>query len=82
MPMDFEIRGFLEKNHAEVRGMLDTEYDEAKIRELFMADGRREGRAEEQANTERERKRAEAAEEQLKQLEKEIELLKKQLSNK
>jgi len=37
-------------------GILDTEYNEDKIRELFMEDGRRE----ERVNTEIQRKRAEA----------------------
>ncbi|HAG69999.1 MAG TPA: hypothetical protein DCL38_08500 [Lachnospiraceae bacterium] len=54
MPDDFVIKGFLMKHKAEVEGMLDTEYKEAEIRELFMEDGR----AQERANTERERKRA------------------------
>lgn len=36
--------------------MLDTEYNEEEIRELFMEDGRRE----ERANTEREKARADA----------------------
>lgn len=39
-----------------------TEYDEAETMEMFKEEGREEGRAEERANTERERKRADAAE--------------------
>lgn len=46
MPEDFEIRPFLAANQAEVRGMLLTEYDEARTMELFREDGRREGRRE------------------------------------
>ena len=54
MPGDFLIKSFLAKHKAEVEGMLDTEYNEAEIRELFMEDGR----AEERINTERESRRA------------------------
>ncbi len=54
MPGDFLIKSFLVKHKAEVEGMLDTEYNEAEIRELFMEDGR----AEERINTERESRRA------------------------
>ena len=43
MPDDFEIKPFLTAHQAEVRGMLLTEYDEAKAMELFREDGRREG---------------------------------------
>ncbi|MBO7675049.1 MAG: Rpn family recombination-promoting nuclease/putative transposase [Atopobiaceae bacterium] len=43
MPNDFEIKPFLTAHKAEVRGMLLTEYDEAKAMELFREDGRREG---------------------------------------
>lgn|GEM_PF-998673 len=46
MPDDFEIKPFLTAHQAEVRGMLLTEYDEAKAMELFREDGRREGRQE------------------------------------
>ena len=46
MPGDFEIKPFLTAHQAEVRGMLLTEYDEAKAMELFREDGRREGRRE------------------------------------
>ena len=44
-----------QENRAEVSNMLDTEYNEDEIRELFMEDGRRE----ERKNTEAERQRAE-----------------------
>ena len=56
MPHEFVIRDFILKHRAEVCGMLDTEYNEEEIRELFMEDGRRE----ERANTEREKARADA----------------------
>ena len=46
MPDGFEIKPFLTAHQAEVRGMLLTEYDEAKAMELFREDGRREGRRE------------------------------------
>lgn len=46
MPADYQIRPFLVKHQAEVCGMLDTEYNEAEIKELFKEDGRREGRVE------------------------------------
>ena len=46
MPDDYVIKSFLERHRSEVEGMLDTEYNEAEIKELFIADGRREGRKE------------------------------------
>lgn len=46
MPKDSEILLFLESHKAEVKGMLLTEYDEAKAMELFRQDGIREGRKE------------------------------------
>ncbi len=69
MPDDFGIKGFVSKHKAEVEGMLDTEYNEAEVKELFKEEGRAEGRAEERVNTERERKRADAAEARVKALE-------------
>ena len=56
MPGDYSIREFLLLHIAEVYGLLDTEYNEDEIRELFMEDGRRE----ERKNTEAERKKTEA----------------------
>ena len=56
MPGDYSIREFLLLHRAEVYGLLDTEYNEDEIRELFMEDGRRE----ERKNTEAERKKTEA----------------------
>ena len=43
MPKDFVIRDFLITNRQEVEGMLDTEYKEAEVMELFKEDGRKEG---------------------------------------
>ena len=76
IPNDFVIRELLIRNRAEVYGMLDTEYNEAEIRELFMEDGRRE----ERVNTERERIRADEAETRAKEAEKENERLRKLLT--
>ena len=76
IPNDFVIRDLLIRNRAEVYGMLDTEYNEAEIRELFMEDGRRE----ERVNTERERIRADEAETRAKEAEKENERLRKLLT--
>lgn len=56
MPGDYSIKEFLLLHRAEVYGLLDTEYNEDEIRELFMEDGRRE----ERKNTEAERRRADA----------------------
>lgn len=39
MPKDFQIREFLMAHRKEVEGMLDTEYNEAEVKELFVADG-------------------------------------------
>ena len=46
LPDDFVIRDFLIAHKAEVEGMLDTEYNEAEVKELFKAEGRAEGRKE------------------------------------
>ncbi|WP_035771066.1 hypothetical protein [Butyrivibrio sp. FCS006] len=43
IPMDFEIRSFLISHKAEVTGMLDTEYNEAEIKELFVEEGLQKG---------------------------------------
>ena len=45
MPVEFLIRGFLISHKAEVEGMLDTEYNEAEVKELFKEEGRQEGLA-------------------------------------
>ena len=55
MPGNFVLKGFLRDHLKEVEGMLDREYNEAEIKELFKEEGREEGRAEERKNTERER---------------------------
>lgn len=46
MPDDFVIKPFLMAHRVEVKGMLLTEYNEAKQMQLFKEDGRREGREE------------------------------------
>ena len=46
IPDDFVIKTYLEAHRAEVKGMLLTEYNEAKAMELFREEGREEGRAE------------------------------------
>ena len=43
MPKDYMIREFLVTNRQEVEGMLDTEYNEAEVMELFKEEGREEG---------------------------------------
>ncbi|MBQ8482505.1 MAG: hypothetical protein IJ532_08240 [Alphaproteobacteria bacterium] len=44
MPDDFEIKGFLLANRAEVKNMCLTEYDEEKAMQMFREEGREEGR--------------------------------------
>ena len=68
---------FLVSHMEEIKGMLDTEYNEAKVNEAFKEEGRQEGIAEERINTERERKRADAAEAENEALRKELEKYKK-----
>lgn len=46
MPDAFILKPYLEAHRAEVKGMLLTEYNEAKTMELFREEGRAEGRAE------------------------------------
>ncbi len=46
MPNNYVIREFLVTNRQEVEGMLDTEYNEAEVMELFKEEGREEGREE------------------------------------
>jgi len=62
MDDSFIIRGFLIRNRAEVKGMLDTEYNEAEVMEMFKEEAREEGREEERANTLKAEKRAAEAE--------------------
>ena len=45
MPHDFAIRGFL-LHKQEVQGMLDTEYNETEVMELFKEEGKIEGKTE------------------------------------
>ena len=75
MPDDFLLKKFLVIHAKEVEGMLEMDYDEEEIHELFREEGREEGRKEERINTERERKRADAAESEIKELKAEIERL-------
>ena len=79
MPGDFGIRKFLVSHMEEIKGMLDTEYDEAKVNEAFKEEGRQEGIAEERINTERERKRADDATKRANAAEAENEALRKEL---
>ena len=46
LPGDFVTKPFLEAHRAEVKGMLLTEYNEAKAMDLFREEGREEGRQE------------------------------------
>ncbi len=46
MPDEFLIKEFLVVNLEEVEGMLDTEYNEAEVMELFKEEGRAEGKIE------------------------------------
>ena len=46
MPDEFLIKEFLIVNLEEVEGMLDTEYNEAEVMELFKEEGRAEGKIE------------------------------------
>ena len=46
MPKDYIIRSFLTSHKAEVMGMLDTEYNEEEVMELFKRDSFLEGKAE------------------------------------
>ena len=46
IPKEFILKSFLETHRAEVRGMLQTEYNEEEVKELFMEEGRKEGRVE------------------------------------
>ncbi len=43
MPDDYVIRSFLMEHRSEVRGIIDTEYNEAEIKEAFMNDGQAKG---------------------------------------
>lgn len=43
MPDDFVIKGFIDQHRAEVKGMIEVEYNEAEVMELFRQDGIEEG---------------------------------------
>ena len=80
MPENYGIKEFLLIHKAEVCRMLARDYSEEEIRELFMEDGRREGREEERKNTEAERRRADAAETRADAAEAELRQLKEELA--
>lgn len=46
MPDDYLIKEFLVGHHKEVEGMLDREYNEEEIKDLFKEEGREEGKEE------------------------------------
>jgi len=76
MPEDYVIRSWLLKNRAEVKRMCITEYDERKVKRSFEREAQREReRADEAEKTVREQSEA------LKEKDKEIELLRKQLAD-
>ena len=66
LPADYVIRPFLLKHQSEVKGMIDTEYDEQEAMEGFKKEGydagMREGIEQEKVNTEHEKARADEAE--------------------
>ena len=80
MPDDFVIKPFLVANKEAVTSSFLTEYDEKlhieNEKNISYEEGREEGRAAEQVNTEREKRRADKAEEEIARLKEEIERLK------
>lgn len=74
------LKDILLREKSEVQHMILTEYNEKKHMRTLYAQGREagreEGRAEERSNTERERQRANAAEEEITRLQKELQRLK------
>ena len=84
LPADYVIRPFLLKHQSEVKGMIDTEYDEQEAMEGFKKEGydagMREGIEQEKVNTEHEKARADEAEQLAKSLKEEVELLKKKIT--
>ena len=46
MPDDYVIKPFIMEHRSEVRGIIDTEYNEAEIKEAFMNEGHAKGLAE------------------------------------
>ena len=75
MPDDYKLKSFLKSQRAEVKGMLETEYNEEKIRRMFLAEGRHLAEQERQraeaaeAKVNIEKARADAAEARIKELE-------------
>ena len=86
LPKDGVLTDYLLTQKSEGTSMLLTEYNEAETlrriardeREEGRKEGRKEGREEELKNTERERIRAEKAEQELSKLREELEALKQQ----
>ena len=76
------LREFLIKNRAEAKRVSIYEYNEEEHMRMERADafedGFKQGRTEEQSNTERERLRADTAEAEIRRLKKQLEELKKQ----
>ncbi|MBQ8666467.1 MAG: hypothetical protein IJ526_06370 [Lachnospiraceae bacterium] len=62
MPEDYEIKKFLIGNQSEVKNMCITEYNEAETMAKFKRDGIEEGIEIQRVITERESRRADAAE--------------------
>lgn len=73
------LKDFLIKEKAEVLHMLLTEYDEKKHMRLEREQGIEQGIEQERLNTEREKKRADYAEQRVIQLEAELRLLEEQI---
>ena len=67
----------LRKHRAEVENMFLTTFDKKLYEKAIKMEAREEGRAEEAVQTERERKRAEDAEERIRELEAELEMLRR-----
>lgn len=72
MPESFRIKSFLAVHMEEIKGMLDTEYNEAEVHDAFKAEGHAEGLAEGRAERDELRK-------EIERLRKENDELKKRL---
>ena len=77
MPEDYEIKRFIMAHLKEVEGMLEEDYSQEKIRELFIADGIKKGLEQGLAQGEEERKKLEK---EIQRLREENERLKKTTS--
>ena len=80
MPDDFVIKPFLVANKEAVTNSFLTEYDEKLHIENEKNISYEEGRAEERINTEREKRRADKAEEEMARLKEETERLKEEIN--